>query len=384
MNSRSAQFRISVTAVLMFLAATAMFLLAQVQTPAASITAVNPQTGVVTAKVNATGQAFQFTLNNRSQTSQLRVGQGVYANLTARQVSLDGRSIAGTVTNVASANGQAAGGAQPAPAAPLDGVRITSIDAAHGRVTVQLLATGQQIYFNVPSSSIQAHSLAVGQTVGIQSLRSLQMGGLCPCGQHTDGTCACACDYTACKVACKFGECRNGMQGPGIGVTTQTSGGSPVGLAAPLDGIRSPAAQVGRFTVATIQSGYAFKNLSQRLQSLLADGAKVQVTLDRASAGRSTVTGILTKVPGGFQVKTPERLSIQAPGAWLLIRGLNQHGTGEPPCGGCPRDAAMDLFEGDQAVCFCFASMGLRPGSGGVRPTAYQPDSGQCSGAPAK
>jgi hypothetical protein len=68
--------------------------------PLSSITAIDTRTGTVTAKVNGTGQAFQFTLSNRAFISQLRVGEGVYANLTTRQVSLDGRTAAGTITSL--------------------------------------------------------------------------------------------------------------------------------------------------------------------------------------------------------------------------------------------------------------------------------------------
>lgn len=347
--------------------------------PCCEVVGINARTGVVTAKVNATGQQFAFRLNNTSQINSVRVGQGVYANLAARQVSLDGRTPSGTITSIVPARSQGPS-SQPAPAAPLDGVRITSIDSAQGKVSVQVLATGDQIYFNIPNSSIQAHNLAVGQTMAFASLRGLQAGGTCPCGQHTDGTCACACGVPACEVACKFGECRNGVQGPGSGgVATQTSGGTGVHLAAPLDGFRPPAAQVGRFTVATIQGGYAFRNLSPRLQSILPNGAKLQITVDNPKAGKSTITGVVTKVAGGFQVKTPERLTVSLPGSWLLIRGLGNRGTGEPPCGGCPRDAGMDIFEGDPAVCFCFA--GTRPSGGVLKPMSRSQAGSSCSGA---
>jgi hypothetical protein len=73
--------------------------LARAQVPAASITSISAQTRVVTARVNASGQQFQFTLNTSAQLSQLRVGQGVYVNLKTKQVSLDGRTIAGQIVN---------------------------------------------------------------------------------------------------------------------------------------------------------------------------------------------------------------------------------------------------------------------------------------------
>jgi hypothetical protein len=64
---------------------------------AATVTGVDARTGVITARVNSTGQAFDFTLANRALISRLRAGQGVYVNLGNKQVSLDGKSPAGTI-----------------------------------------------------------------------------------------------------------------------------------------------------------------------------------------------------------------------------------------------------------------------------------------------
>lgn len=59
--------------------------------------------GVVTAKVNATGQQFQFTLSNRAQARTLQAGQSVYANFRTKQVSLDGKNIAGSIVSITNA-----------------------------------------------------------------------------------------------------------------------------------------------------------------------------------------------------------------------------------------------------------------------------------------
>jgi hypothetical protein len=204
------------------------------------ITSINTRTGIVTAKVNTTGQTLQFSLMNRAQLNQLQVGQALYANFKANQVSLDGKTPAGMILTAAPLDGAVARGTQ---AAPLDGVRITSIDTAQGKVTVQLLATGEQIYFNIPSSNIQAHRLAVGQNVRIGAMRSLQMGGTCPCGQHTDGTCACACGVPGCTGPCKVGECRNGVKGLGGGVPISggpTAGNTLSAQAAPATNTQTP------------------------------------------------------------------------------------------------------------------------------------------------
>lgn len=69
----------------------------QIARPCCSVSNVNTATGLVAAKVNATGQGFQFTLTNRALTTRLRAGQGVYANFKTMQVSLDGRTVAGAI-----------------------------------------------------------------------------------------------------------------------------------------------------------------------------------------------------------------------------------------------------------------------------------------------
>ena len=78
---------------------------ARAQAPAASVTAINAKAGIVTGKVNASGQQFQFTLNDRAQLWQLRLGQGVYVNFKLKEVSLDGRTVAGVILSVAAASG---------------------------------------------------------------------------------------------------------------------------------------------------------------------------------------------------------------------------------------------------------------------------------------
>jgi hypothetical protein len=74
------------------IAASAQKLSAGAPAPCCGITAMNANSGVVTARVTATGVTFQFTVASPQVLATLRIGQGVYANFTAKQVSLDGRS----------------------------------------------------------------------------------------------------------------------------------------------------------------------------------------------------------------------------------------------------------------------------------------------------
>jgi hypothetical protein len=72
---------------------------AQAQAPCCSVTAINAATGIVSAKVNANGEAFQFRVANLNLLKELRIGVGVYANFATHEVSLDGKTIAGPITS---------------------------------------------------------------------------------------------------------------------------------------------------------------------------------------------------------------------------------------------------------------------------------------------
>ena len=120
MNLRNAQFRL-LFALFAFIVLLVAAPAAYASVPCCQITAINSQTGVVTAKVNATGQVFQFKLNDAAQVRTLKVGQAIYANMTAKQVSLDGKIPAGTILST--------------KAAPLDGIAGQAIPTAGVRAT---------------------------------------------------------------------------------------------------------------------------------------------------------------------------------------------------------------------------------------------------------
>src|SRR5688572_8964829 len=61
------------------------------QGPCCAITSIDARTGLVSAKVNASSQTFQFKVADARIAGTLRVGQAVYANFGTNQVSLDGR-----------------------------------------------------------------------------------------------------------------------------------------------------------------------------------------------------------------------------------------------------------------------------------------------------
>ncbi len=85
-----------------------------------AITNIQMVGGVVTGTVTATGNVFQFKVTDPRTLASLRVGQAVFANFTAKQVSLDGRSTCCAITSgpTAPAAAPAPGRATPAPALP--------------------------------------------------------------------------------------------------------------------------------------------------------------------------------------------------------------------------------------------------------------------------
>jgi hypothetical protein len=102
---------------------------ARAQAPCCSVTAINAATGIVSAKVNANGEAFQFKIANANLLKELRIGAAVYANFTTREVSLDGRTIAGPITSGPQAPARAPAAPVPAPA-PKPAIPQTAVPVA--------------------------------------------------------------------------------------------------------------------------------------------------------------------------------------------------------------------------------------------------------------
>jgi hypothetical protein len=67
--------------------------------PCCGVTAIDQRSGVVTARENARGRTFQFTVTNAALLRTVRIGQEVYANFTTQQVSLDGRKACCAIVN---------------------------------------------------------------------------------------------------------------------------------------------------------------------------------------------------------------------------------------------------------------------------------------------
>jgi len=85
--------------------------------------------------------------------------------------------------------------------------RITSVDPKEGKVTAEHIENGQTVEFRVDpevrTRSVQP--LNVGSAIGFGFISKNGIGGKCPCGQRSDGSCWCSCDY--CVEACCMGCC---------------------------------------------------------------------------------------------------------------------------------------------------------------------------------
>ena len=68
-------------------------------TPCCGIVGIDLATGIVTAKVTATGYHFEFRVTNQRTLASLKVGQGVYANFAGKQASIDGRTSCCAITS---------------------------------------------------------------------------------------------------------------------------------------------------------------------------------------------------------------------------------------------------------------------------------------------
>jgi hypothetical protein len=130
-------------------------------TPCCNVTAVDVRTGTVTAIETATGRTFEFHVTNAKLLATLHAGSPVYANFSAKQVSLDGKTPFGVITKITLAPPRAGAGAvapvappasaapraAPAPSQPC--CNITAIDRTTGVVTATESATGRIITFRI-------------------------------------------------------------------------------------------------------------------------------------------------------------------------------------------------------------------------------------------
>ena len=150
-----------------------------------SIDRVGPIDAIVTAKVNSSGQTFQFKVSNAALLNSLKVGQGIFANFKTQQVSLDGKDVVGSIVGVGAAPNNARGAApaphpgtsqgaaggtappramMPAGGTPAACCGITSIDATKNVASAKENSTGRTFQFKANNPATMA-SLKVGESI---------------------------------------------------------------------------------------------------------------------------------------------------------------------------------------------------------------------------
>lgn len=315
------------------------------QGPCCSITAIDQRTGIVTGKVNATSQLFEFKLTNPALLQSLKVGEAIYANFTARQVSLDGKSPCGTIVATGSAPQsrtptvkgagapQLSAPSQPAPAAralPLACCGITSIDASKNLASAKENSTGRTFQFRANKPAAMA-SLKVGESI-YANFPKMQVS--------LDGKTVC-CQITA------------------QGISSSNSGKGP-----PAVGVRNPiATHSGWMRYGKVAGTFPGGITLVPVASVLPSGVPTGVSTSQLAASNTARGGIDFPVPvnppglikGTTEVKTTEAL--RGFEGRVVVFLLDENGqpifqTSEGPWGvngtaipGAPSDRTVDWSE---------------------------------------
>jgi len=141
--------------------------------PCCAITGIDQKSGTVTARENATRRVFTFKVTDAKLLSSLKVGQGVFANFTARQVSVNGFDPCCNITSLQPPNG--AKSANAAPFVPC--CDVTGVNANTGQVTVRENSSGRLITLKVSSltASQFTQRFKVGAAVGFEPVDSAKL-----------------------------------------------------------------------------------------------------------------------------------------------------------------------------------------------------------------
>jgi hypothetical protein len=103
--------------------------------PTAEITNIDFATGLATARETSTGRVFQFKFQNSALLKSVHQGQGVFVNFAMKQISLDGKSVSGSIVSMGTGN----------PATPAAGTPSTT-----GELQKQLETFRQKVQLLAP------------------------------------------------------------------------------------------------------------------------------------------------------------------------------------------------------------------------------------------
>ena len=105
--------------------------------PCCGITSIDKTTGRVTAVVKQTGRSFTFEVKSAQTLAGLKVGQGIYANLSGKQVSLDGKSACCRIIAIAEPGAPVGSTASAATAQKKSGEKSASTSADTAKVEAE-------------------------------------------------------------------------------------------------------------------------------------------------------------------------------------------------------------------------------------------------------
>jgi len=142
-------------------------------TPCCNVTSIDRTSGTVTAKETATGRVFKFKVTDAKLLSSLKTGQGIYANFTAKQVSVDGIEPCCAIVRLEPPDGAK----NTSNAAPFDPCcNVAAVNANTGRVTVRENSTGRTITLKVSLAPAQlSQTFKVGTAVGFDPVGSARL-----------------------------------------------------------------------------------------------------------------------------------------------------------------------------------------------------------------
>jgi len=135
--------------------------------PCCAITAINSNSGIVTATESSTGKVFQFKVADSALLNTLKVAQSVYANFSAGQVSVVAGQPCCTIVSTPAAAAAASTAASPIGNNPVPtgpNSTITAIVPYTGVVTATEKTTGRTFQFKVGDSTL-LNTLSVGKGV---------------------------------------------------------------------------------------------------------------------------------------------------------------------------------------------------------------------------
>ncbi len=128
---------------LLVLCAAAVFAQKSGPAPCCSVTGLDPAKNLVTARENANGRVFRFSVPDKLEMEKVRVGQPVYANFKTREVSLNGTSSCCKIVELGAPPSQLQGSLASGAGEP---VRLTYNSPSIGELAHVQLPPGHQLH----------------------------------------------------------------------------------------------------------------------------------------------------------------------------------------------------------------------------------------------